>query len=85
MTTELRGRVKLAAAVSEGARSANVSLDVAQLRGDMIARPIDASVRATLDERAGRANVLVTSGPTTLLDVKGELPVTIDQAPDTGN
>jgi uncharacterized protein involved in outer membrane biogenesis len=79
VTTELRGRVKLAASISEGARSADIALDVAQLRGDMIAQPINASIKATLDERAGGATILVTSGRTTLLDVKGELPVTIDQ------
>ncbi len=79
VTSELRGRVKLAASVSEGARSAKVSFDLAQLRGDMIAQPIDASVTAVLDERSGRTNILVTSGRTTLLDVKGELPVTIDE------
>ncbi|MGE0400064.1 MAG: translocation/assembly module TamB domain-containing protein [Kofleriaceae bacterium] len=79
ITTELRGRVKFAADISEGARSASVRLDVAQLRGDMIAQPINASVKATLDERNGSASVLVTSGKTRLLDVKGELPITIDQ------
>ncbi len=77
--TELRGRVKLAADITEGARSANVRLEVAQLRGGMIAQPIDAKVNATLDNKLGRANILVTSGRTTLLDVKGDLPVTIEQ------
>lgn len=79
VTTELRGRVKMSAAIADGARSANVKLDVAQLRGDMIARPIDAHVQATIDDKAGGASVLVTSGQSTLLDVKGTLPVTIDQ------
>lgn len=79
VTTELRGRVKLAAAISEGARSANVTVDLAQLRGGQIAQPIDARIQASLDDKRGGASILVTSGRSTLLDLKGEIPLTIDQ------
>lgn len=79
ITSALRGRVKIAGQVGEGGRDASFTVDVTQLRGDPIVRPIDAHLKATLDNSGGSATVSVTSGNVTLLDVKGEVPVTIDQ------
>jgi autotransporter translocation and assembly factor TamB len=77
--SDLRATVNVSANIGAGMRSATATVDLKQLRGDAIAQPIDARVEAAIDDKTTTTGVLITSGNVTLLDAKGELPLSIDQ------
>ncbi|CAN5814887.1 hypothetical protein BH11MYX2_BH11MYX2_11000 [soil metagenome] len=79
VTSDLRATVSVAANIGQGMRSATATVDLKQLRGDPIALPIDARVEVAIDDKGTTTGMTITSGNVTLLDAKGELPLSIDQ------
>ncbi len=79
IVTNLRGRVSLAAEITEAFGSAQVAIDVKQLRGTPIAQPVDAHFAAAIDDKGANTTMSIRSGKVTLLDVKGKVPLTLEQ------
>jgi hypothetical protein len=77
VTTELRGRAGVAIDLGAAARTAQAVVDVGELRGGPISQPIDVHVTATLDDRATTAAVSVGSHGASLVEVEGQLPVSL--------
>lgn len=77
VTAELRGRVTGAVDLGEALETAQVALDVRQLRGDVLAQPVDASFAAAIDDAGTTTTLSIRSGTVTLLDVKGKVPLTM--------
>ncbi|HEY4178354.1 MAG TPA: translocation/assembly module TamB domain-containing protein [Kofleriaceae bacterium] len=76
--SDLRATLNVAANIGPGMRGATATVDLRQLRGDAIAQPIDAHIETAIDTKT-TMGVIITSGKVTLLDAKGELPLSIDQ------
>ena len=79
IVTQLRGRASLAAEIADAARSARIAVDVIELRGSPIAQPIELHLTAAIDEHDARATLAVRAKSTPLLEVRGTVPVSIDQ------
>ena len=79
ITTELRGRISGVAEIGDAMESAQIAVDVKQLRGERIAKPVDAHFAVAIDGVGTTAVVLVRSGKITLLDIKGKVPLTMAQ------
>lgn len=77
LAAELRGRVTASVDVGEAMETAQVALEIRQLRGEVIAQPVDASVAAAIDDLGTTTTVSIRSGDVTLLDVKGKAPLTM--------
>ncbi|CAN5844633.1 hypothetical protein BH11MYX3_BH11MYX3_04340 [soil metagenome] len=79
IVTDMRGRVSLSAEVTEAMGSAQLAVDVKQLRGNPIAQPVDAYLAAAIDDKGTNTTLSIRSGKVTLVDVKGKVPMTIEQ------
>lgn len=77
ITTDFRGRVTAAADVGEAMESAQVALEVKQLRGEPLAQPVDAVFAAAIDDVGTTTTLSIRSGKVTLLDVTGKVPLTM--------
>ncbi len=79
IVTSLRGRLSLSAEVTEAISSAQLAIDIRDLRGNPIAQPVDAHFAAAIDDKGANTTLAISSGKITLLDVKGKVPMTIGQ------
>ncbi len=79
IVTTLRGRVSLAAEVTEALGSAQMAIDVKQLRGNPIAQPVDAHFAVAIDNKGTNTTLSLRSGKVTLIDMKGKVPLTLEQ------
>ena len=79
VTTTMRGTVNVAAEITEAFRSAQVALDVRDLRGSPISQPVQAHFAAAFDDKGGNTTLAIRAGKITLLDVKGAIPMTLVQ------
>ncbi|MEO8703322.1 MAG: translocation/assembly module TamB domain-containing protein [Kofleriaceae bacterium] len=87
ITTYARGRVSLAAEISEAMEGAKVRVTVRSLRGSPISQPVDVDVLATIDGAGTKAEITATTrelkatkpvGPVVkLLTVTGTIPLTM--------
>ncbi len=77
IATEMRGRISAAAEISEAMESAQVAVDVKQLRGELFVQPVDAHFGAAIDAVGTTTALSLRSGKITLLDVKGKVPLTM--------
>jgi hypothetical protein len=75
--SELRGRAAAAIDLGPAARTAQVVVDVGELRGGPLDQPIDVHATATLDERATTATIGVGQHGASLVEVEGRLPVSL--------
>lgn len=78
-TTPLRGRASLAAEISAAMRSAQVAVDVQELRGGPLAQPVNAHAAIAIDDQAANLTVAIKAGGVTLFDLRGRVPVGLDQ------
>ncbi|MBL0219118.1 MAG: translocation/assembly module TamB domain-containing protein [Myxococcales bacterium] len=79
ITAEVRAHVSLTADVTEALSSAHVAIDVKQLRGNPVTKPLDAYLVLAIDSRGANSTLVVRSASVTILDVKGTVPLTIGQ------
>jgi translocation and assembly module TamB len=79
ITTEMRGRISLSVEVGESLESAKVIIDVAQLRGSPIVKPVDVHGVAEIDASGATTTLSIRSGTLTLLDVHGKARLTLEQ------
>ncbi|MCW5802220.1 MAG: translocation/assembly module TamB domain-containing protein, partial [Deltaproteobacteria bacterium] len=80
IASQLRGRASLEVTVAAGLASARARLAIAQLRGTPLAKPVDATVDATLDRAAIAATASVRApGASPLLELTGRLAIPIAQ------
>jgi autotransporter translocation and assembly factor TamB len=79
VVTDLRGSASMHAEVSEGMRSAQVAVDLTNLRGTPIAQPVTAHFAVAIDDKAANTSLAVRSKAVTLVDMHGTVPITFDQ------
>ncbi len=79
LVTNLRGRASLSAEVGPALADAKVTLDVRQLRGDVIAMPVAAHVEVNGDRKDTRATIAVHANGIELVDVRAAVPVGLEQ------
>ncbi|MDB4961372.1 MAG: hypothetical protein JWP01_1371 [Myxococcales bacterium] len=79
LTTDLRGRASFSAELSEAMRSAQVAVDLNDLRGTPIAEPVQAHFAVAIDGTSANTTLAVRAKSATLLDLRGTVPVTMDQ------
>jgi autotransporter translocation and assembly factor TamB len=79
ITTTMRGTVNLAAEVTEAFRSAQMAVDVTDLRGSPVSQPVQVHFAAAFDEKGGNTTFAMRAGKVTLLDAKGTIPMTLVQ------
>ena len=90
--TQLRGKIGMVAEVTEAARAAKLAVTVRSLRGAPIVQPLDIDLNAAIDDKTTIAGItvrtrperrvnrqIVVGNPITLVDVKGNLPLTLAQ------
>jgi autotransporter translocation and assembly factor TamB len=77
VASELRGRAGAAIDLGPAVRTAQVVLDVGELRGGPLDQPIDVHATASLDERATTAAIGVGSRGASLVELEGRLPVSL--------
>ncbi len=77
IATELRGRATISAELAAAMRSAQVAVDVTELRGSPIAEPIEAHFAAAIDEESAKTSLTVRAKTATLVEVRGTIPVTM--------
>jgi hypothetical protein len=90
--TPLRAKVGFVAEVTEAARAAKLAVTVRSLRGAPIVQPLDIDLNAAIDDKATTAGILVRTrpeqrvnrqivigAPITIVEVKGNLPLTLAQ------
>ncbi len=73
--SELRGEIDLAIDIPAGAPSAKLAFDVHQLRGGVLARPLDVHLDAELDDRA-TATLGARAAAGELVSIHASLPIT---------
>jgi hypothetical protein len=79
LVTSFRGRATLSAEVGPALETAKVTLDVRQLRGGVLAMPVNAHVEASADRKDTRATVAVHANGIELVDVHATIPVALDR------
>ncbi|HLL23223.1 MAG TPA: translocation/assembly module TamB domain-containing protein [Kofleriaceae bacterium] len=82
ITTNMRGRASFVAELAPAMESAKAKIELRQLRGNPIERPVSVDFVAQIDNAATTATMqLISSAPTpaTLLDLKARIPVTFEQ------
>ena len=82
ITTNMRGRASFVAELEAGMQTLKAKVQLRQLRGNPIERPVSLDVLAQIDNAATTATLeLVSPAPTaqTLLQFKGRIPVTLDE------
>ncbi len=79
VTTQLRGRMSLVAEIAGAAKTAQLAIDIHQLRGTSLAQPIDLHVAVALDAAAATPTLIIRAGTLTLVEMHGRIPVSIDR------
>jgi translocation and assembly module TamB len=79
VVTDLRGTATLTAELTEAMRSAQIAVDLRDLRGTPIAAPVHAHFAVEVDGRAATTSLAVRAEKVTLLEMRGVVPVTMDQ------
>jgi autotransporter translocation and assembly factor TamB len=79
LTTDLRGRASFSAELSEAMRSAQIAVDLTELRGTPIAEPVQAHFAVAVDDKSANTTLAVRAKSATLLDLRGTVPVTMEQ------
>lgn len=79
IVTTMRGTVNVAAEITEAYRSAQVAIDVKDLRGSAIAQPVQVHLAAAFDDKGGNTTFAIRAGKVTLVDAKGPIPMTLVQ------
>ena len=77
VASELRGRAGAAIDLGPAARTAQLVVDVGELRGGPLDQPIDVHVTAALDERETTASIGVGQHGASLVELDGRLPVSL--------
>ena len=79
IVTELRGRVGAAINIGPAARTVDASIDVVQLRGGPLNQPVDLRLAAQVGERATTASFTAASKGGRLLELTGQIPISLAQ------
>ena len=79
LVTQLRGTARMTGELSEGMRSAQIAVDLTNLRGTPIAEPVQAHLAVAIDDHDAHTSVTVRALKATLLEMTGTVPVTLDQ------
>src|SRR5205823_3544937 len=83
-----RGRISAHAEIAAAAASTTITAELHELRGGPLAKPIDATARASLDARGLEASASATAGTRVLAELTAHSPIGLDtispQAPVTG-
>ena len=79
VVSQLRGNVGFTAELDDGLRGANITADVRDLHGGVIAMPVDVHVAVTSDEHLTRVAMFASSAQRKLLEVSAHLPVTLPE------
>jgi len=77
LVTDLRGKASFTAEIGEAMRSAHVALDLRELRGTPIAKPVHAHFSIAIDDKDANTSLAVRAEKVTLLDMRGTVLVTM--------
>jgi hypothetical protein len=78
--TQMRGELGIGAEIDEAMKAVRFQVNLHGLRGGMIAQPVTTSITGIVDDKSARGVVAVISEKenTTILQVKGHIPMSID-------
>lgn len=82
IVSALRGEVSVAAEVEEAMKEVRFAVNLYDLRGGLLAEPVTVTLLGAVDETSTRANAYVRNSGITLLQLSGEVPVTLDELRD---
>ncbi len=78
----LRGEVSVAAEVEQAMKEVRFAVNLYDLRGGLRAEPVTVTLLGAVDDTATRANAFVRNSGITILQLSGEVPVTLDELRD---
>ncbi len=79
IVTQLRGDARFSAELYEGMTSAQMALDLTNLRGTPIAEPVAASFAVAIDDKGATTSLAVRAPSAMLLEMRGTVPITLDE------
>lgn len=82
IVSPLRGELSVRAEIEEAMTEVRFAIDVHELRGGPLAEPVAVNVVGALDQDSTRANAYVRQRGVTLLQVSGQLPVSLRELRD---
>ena len=80
VATQFRGQATLAAEVGPAVESAQLAVDVTNLRGSPISEPVEAHFAVAIDGKDTNTSLAVKARTATLLELRGRVPLTMAEA-----
>jgi hypothetical protein len=79
IVTQLRGELAFGADIGPGLHEVRYSVNLHELRGGLLAKPIQISIVGAVDERSTRANADIRANGVTLVHFASDIPVSIEE------
>lgn len=79
VVSQLRGELAIAAELDEGLDAVRFAVNLYNLRGGLLAKPVSIAVAGAVDDRSTRVNADLRAKNITLLHASSELPITLER------